>query len=341
MPVTQSFQKQVELSIFKFQNLAEMPIEEKEVYLDPWLTEKSITMIYGWRGVGKSFFVLGLLDVITKGTAFGPWNVEKSTPALYLDAEMPLQDIRDRQIEMGIGVDTKSPVYVYSRDYAAGLGFMQPNLIRPQWRKFMKDALINLGVKVWAADNLSSLMPNTSENDKIDWDPINQWLLDLRFAGISTILLHHAGKSGDQRGHSGREDNLDTSIKLTHPPGYDSSEGCKFVVDFQKNRVRSGDHFLIAKLQCDYDTGKWTIEHEKTIKKLEILKMIDAGESQKDIISALEVSKQYISKVRIKAKSEGLITEKGKLTQIGFQEVYPKVADSESTVYPPKGGVDG
>ena len=42
-------------------------------------------------------------------------------------------------------------------------------------------------IKLWVIDNLASLAAGLDENKKRDWDPVNQFLLELRFAGISTI----------------------------------------------------------------------------------------------------------------------------------------------------------
>ena len=39
-------------------------------------------------------------------------------------------------------------------------------------------------------------------------------------AEFSVLIVHHAGKGGQQRGTSRREDVLDTSISLRHPEDY-------------------------------------------------------------------------------------------------------------------------
>ena len=43
--------------------------------------------------------------------------------------------------------------------------------------------------------------------------PMQQWLLRLRRRGVSVLVVHHAGKNGDQRGISKREDLLDTASR--------------------------------------------------------------------------------------------------------------------------------
>jgi putative DNA primase/helicase len=116
-------------------------------------------------------------------------------------------------------------------------GLPRANLIDDDWRKMMKALLLANGIKLWVADNIASLAPGIDENSKQEWDPVNQWLLELRFAGITTIFLHHANKDGGQRGTSGREDNIDISILLDWPSGYTGGDGCKFVAKFKKARL--------------------------------------------------------------------------------------------------------
>ena len=63
----------------------------------------------------------------------------------------------------------------------------------------------------------------------------------LRRRGISVLIVHHAGKGGQQRGTSRREDVLDTSISLRHPADYSPVEGARFEVHLEKARGVHGD----------------------------------------------------------------------------------------------------
>jgi putative DNA primase/helicase len=69
-------------------------------------------------------------------------------------------------------------------------------------------------VELLVLDNLSSLTAVIRDNDAESWNPIQEWLLRLRRRGTSVLIVHHAGKGGEQRGTSRREDVLDTSISL-------------------------------------------------------------------------------------------------------------------------------
>jgi putative DNA primase/helicase len=65
------------------------------------------------------------------------------------------------------------------------------------------------GADLLIADNLSSLTAVIRDNDAESWGPIQDWLLRLRRRGMSGLIVHHAGKGGQQRGTSRREEVLD------------------------------------------------------------------------------------------------------------------------------------
>ena len=187
----------------------------------------------------------------------------------------------------------------------------------------MKRILITRGIKLWVLDNIGSLAPGIDENSKRDWDPINAWLLQLRFAGIATILLHHMSKDGKQRGTSAREDNIDTSIQWKQAFDYTPEDGCKFILHFAKNRVRTRDLPLITDTQFHLihdEAGKltWATGGIKAEAKKEILRLTDEGFKAGDIASSTGKSRQYISKVQIQAKKDGYLNQKGELSQSGF-----------------------
>ncbi|MBW1716554.1 MAG: AAA family ATPase [Deltaproteobacteria bacterium] len=308
----------IEDVILQAKDFSTLELPPKKCLLNPWLTEQSITLISGWRGTGKTWLALSILDAVTKGQAFGPWEAEESVPCLFLDGEMPAQDISER-IE-ALNLDR---VYIYSDFYSNTLGLPRANLLSETWRTSMKRILTTRGVKLWVVDNIASLASGIDENTKKDWDPINQWLLELRFAGIATIMLHHTNKDGGQRGTSAREDNLDNSIILKRPFDYTPEDGCKFIVHFTKARVRTQDLGLITDTQFQLredETGRltWIWGGIKAEAKKEILRLTDEGMQGSDIASLVGVSRPYVSKIQKVARNDGYLTSKGKLSQSGF-----------------------
>ncbi|MFC1515630.1 AAA family ATPase [Thermodesulfobacteriota bacterium] len=316
----------LEDAILESQDFSTIDLPIKRKLLLPWLTEQSISLISGWRGTGKTWFAMGLTDSVTRCIPFGPWEVKTPIPCLYLEGEMPAQDIRERIKSLNPMSERDKPLYVYSDAYSNHLGLPRANLLSEKWRTAMKRILTTRGIKLWVVDNLASLTAGIDENSKKDWDPINDWLLNLRFAGISTVLLHHTNKEGGQRGTSAREDNIDISIALKQPRSYQPEDGAKFIVNFQKARVATKDLHLISDTQFHLtqdDKGRlvWTWGNVKGETKKEVLRLFDEGSINNDIADMLGISKGHVSKIKKKAIEDGLMNSKGKLTQQGFLEI--------------------
>lgn len=70
---------------------------------------------------------------------------------------------------------------------------------------------------------------------------MQNWLLDQRRRGRAVIFIHHAGKSGGQRGTSKKEDAVEVVMKLQRPTDYRAEEGARFEVHFEKCRPMAGD----------------------------------------------------------------------------------------------------
>ena len=304
----------------------QIDVPERQELLFPWLKEDSINLVSGWRGCGKTWLALGVLDAVTRGESFGPWECKKSVPCLFLDGEMTVSDDHERIDNLKLYSDRKNPLLIYSDAYSNQMGLPRAHLVNDSWRQKMKRILITRKVKLWVVDNLASLASGLDENTKKDWDPINQWLLELRFAGISTVMLHHVNKDGGQRGTSAREDNLDISMKLKKPHDYTPEDGARFIVHFSKARVETSKLNLIGdtefKLIVD-EIGNhvWAHKNVKKDIKIEVIKMIDTGIDQKSISENLNISKGYVSQLKKQATKDGLLSVKGKLTPDGFDYI--------------------
>lgn len=319
--------KAIEYAAIDADDFLQIEIPPKKNILKPWLRGQSIILISGWRGTGKTWFTLSMLDNISRSQAFGPWEVEEAMSSLYIDAEMSAGDIQERLYALERGSNTKRqfPLMIYSDAYANSLGMPRANLRSERWRKDLKQYLIDRDLKLIAFDNIASLCPGIDENVKQAWDPMNQFLLDLRFSGITSILLHHTNKMGDQRGTSAREDNIDISMTLFQPSDYSSDQGARFVVKFKKTRIATKDLSLMHDLEFQLveleDRVEWTWANIRRKNKLQVLRLIDEGVQQADIAKSLGVSGAYVSKVKAQAIKDGYLSSKGKLTQSGFMLV--------------------
>jgi len=319
-------------AILEADSFTRLVIPPKQKIINPWLTEQSMVLVFGTRGIGKTWFGLSLFDAITRGTSFGPWEVETPVASLYVDGEMTCFDMKERlnALSKSAQVSRVAPLFVYNEGYALSLGLPRANLLSQEWRDVLKRDLLERKIKLVALDNLSSLTPGIDENAKQDWDQINQWLLDLRHLGISVILFHHTNKEGDQRGTSAREDNLDTSILLQHPSDYALSQGARFVVKFKKTRAPVTDLNLMGDNEFTLTHVKGCVEWRwKRVmggNRDEILRMIDQGISQKEISKTLGIDKGYVSRVKSEAIRKGFLTRTGGLTSKGTTAIHSGVS---------------
>jgi len=312
-----------EVLIFDSSTFKAISLPPKCQIVKPWLTEQSITLIAGERGSGKTWFALSLLDSITRGIPFGPWTTLTPVPCLYLDGELPPQDIQDRLKSINQSEDRKCKLLIYNNAVVVAYGAEKANLNDPEWQTRMQRFLVEKNIRLWVVDNLSALTPGIDENSKKDFDPINQFFLQLRFAGIATIVLHHTGKKGLQRGTSAREDVIDTSIILKKPSDYSAKQGARFILSFTKSRVATRDGNLLADvlfhLQETTDGHTiWEFEHMRTESKSEILQMLNNGVKNRDIANILNVSASYVSKIKKQAIKDGILTDGCKLTEKGI-----------------------
>ncbi len=298
---------------------------EQEFELDsyimrPWLKPGVLAMVYAQPGVGKTFLCLALALAITRKVSIGPWQCEQPAGCLYVDGEMSCKELQSRLRKLSEGLPSNcAPLHILSAENMRRVGWPTPNLLDAKWRDGLYSFLEeDKSYRVLILDNLSSLAPGIDENTKQDWDAVNQWLLRLRWLGMAVILVHHAGKGGGQRGTSGREDNLDISIRLSRPNGYSMEDGCKFEVEFTKARNLFGSNATPFSFQITEVDSRltWTTGGAGGMKEL-IIAELGRGTPQKDIPTIVGCDKSHVSKVRKKAIKDGYLTDEGKFTDEG------------------------
>ena len=113
----------------------------------------------------------------------------------------------------------------------------------PSTRRRLRNAIDALAEKHQAKliilDNLSTLWRG-DENEAQAWGPVQDWLIGVRSKGRSVLIVHHAGKSGGQRGTSRREDALDVVLALRRPESCGIGTAASFNVAFEKSRSAYG-----------------------------------------------------------------------------------------------------
>ena len=71
-------------------------LPERQPLLAPILASNSLALLYGPRGLGKTFVALGIAWAAAAGGSFLGWQASRPHKVLYIDGEMAAVDIRDR-----------------------------------------------------------------------------------------------------------------------------------------------------------------------------------------------------------------------------------------------------
>lgn len=297
--------KSLKVAVVEYRNLLTLELPERKRYL-PWLAERSNTMIYGPRGVGKTMANLGLATALVSGTEFLKWPVTEPVGVLYVDGEMQLDDLRTRATAF-LASPPKAPLYFLTSELVYHRLHRDLALTTPAVREeIMRILEQEPDIRVVIFDNISSLCTGIDEQSKRDWEPIAAWLTRLRHRGLTTTLVHHGGKSGDQRGTSGREDSLDIVIRLDRPVGYDPREGCHFELRFTKSRGVKGDDVASLDIRLADDKGKfcWTVRLIEESHFDRVNQMLAEGvTSPTEIAEELGITKGYASKLVRKVRA--------------------------------------
>lgn len=211
--------------------------------IDPILPAQGLALFYAWRGAGKTFFNLEIAAAVATG---GPncfcWKIPEARRVLYVDGEMPANELQDRLRKILLGRGMKMPEVarnfeIFTPDLVEGHVL---NIVSRAGQKMIEDHLEPGTLLI--LDNLSALghAPGSSESESESWWPVQEWALSLRKKGITIIFIHHAGKKGEQRGTSAREDLMHTVIGMKKPADYQQHEGLRSEIVFEKIRRYEG-----------------------------------------------------------------------------------------------------
>jgi len=291
-------------------NLSEflsLQLPPRRPVLAPWLREKGTAMIYSPRGVGKTFLDLSAGYAIASGASFLEWSAPDPRRVLYVDGEMTAVEMQHRLAAIVSGFSREAaPDYfrMLSADVTErGL----PDLATPEGQREFDDVIDDVEVAI--LDNISTLCRSGKENEAEGWQSVQDWALAHRRAGRSLVFVHHAGKGGNQRGTSKREDVLDTVIALRRPADYRADQGARFEVHFEKHRGFYGvdAESFEARYEERDGTAVWT---RATIADVELKRVADVireGMSIRDAAAELGMNKSKVERLRTKAIEQGLL----------------------------------
>ncbi len=199
--------------------------------------------LHGWRGLGKSLLLTHLSVNAAYGRDFLRWLIPEPVGVLYVDGEMPQQELQQRFAAAMLcdGIpdsDPPVPLILLAADrFPAGL----PSLAVKAGQSVVERALEkNPGVKLVVLDSVSTLCADpgaTDSNSEESWtNSVGPWIHSLRRNGYTVLVVYHDGKNGKDRGTSAREDTMSQIVQITRPAGYRNGEGCRLKISLTKAR---------------------------------------------------------------------------------------------------------
>jgi putative DNA primase/helicase len=266
----------------------------REMLLAPILPQKSISMVFGPRGLGKTFMGLGIALAVASGGSFLRWHAPRAVKVLYIDGEMPASLLQARIASAVKQLEApelaQQNLMILSADE---IGRSLPDLGSEDGRKLYAPLAEQADLII--IDNLSTLCRTGKENEAEGWAEIQAWALAQRLAGRSVLFIHHAGKGGEQRGTSKREDVMDTVIKLSRPDDYVQSQGARFRVELTKARGIFGAD--AEPFEAALKDGQWTTNKVVNEREAEVAAMDAQGLTLSQIVRETGIPKTTVHRL--------------------------------------------
>lgn len=304
--------------IYTAKELVALPTPPLECLIEPWLPKRGLAMIWAARGLGKTWFALTLALAVARGEKFLEYDVPKPEVVLFVDGEMAMGELQDRIRRLCDPPPDNLHILPSEKLFEAGAPL---NINDPVDQQKVIDAVAALekeGVRpsLIILDNLSSLTAGIDENDNSALDGIMRWMLGLRHSGVTVVFVHHANKSGDQRGASRKEDPLNTSIRLVAPDakegGPPQHDGAHFIMEFTKIRGPKPKPLTMELRLVQTPEGRmaWAISTgSRASSRDEVLRYIaeHSPSNQEEIVAAMRRAKGTVSRDCTGLEAAGLI----------------------------------
>jgi AAA domain/Homeodomain-like domain len=274
--------------------LAAHQFPERVELLGPLIHAGDLGMWFAARGVGKTQVMLSIGAALAFGGNFLQWCASAPVGVLYLDGEMSGAVMQERVasfIPAHAGDDLVNNFRLFTPDLLPE-GQPLPDLSTTGGQA-MVETLIADGTRVIIIDNLSAWCRTGKENESESWTPMADWLLTLRRRGIAALLVHHAGKNGEQRGNSKKEDPLDIVVRLRRAGDYDPKTGAAFTWTITKGRHLYGDDAADLDLTLKITDGvaRWDWKLAETSTAARVSELADEGMSPTMIAEELGINR--------------------------------------------------
>jgi hypothetical protein len=280
-----------------------MKLEPLDWVIEPLLTIKGRGMIFATRGAGKTFVALYIAYCIARGIEdCFVWRIPKKRRVVYVDGEMDAETLQQRMIDIvklagGGDPPTNDELLLVTRDLQKDV---RPKINTKAGRDQI-EAHLEPGT-VLILDNISSLSPSSDEQETEEWALMEDWFGDLCWRGITVLFVHHAGKGGDQRGTSKREDLLQFVLKLHVPSDHRMDEPLRAELHLTKLRGKCakpiyGQPFELRLGTNEHGAPVWQIQQLRDLLRERARQMLSDGMRAADVVLETGLSRWAVARI--------------------------------------------
>lgn len=308
-----SWENALSKAVVSSSELRALSLQPRRKLLGDFFAEGDLGFIYAFRGVGKTWMGLAIARALSEGSAVGPWKAHAPTKVLYVDGEMPadLMRARDQGLRSGPG-----EVAFLNHEILFDRFERVLNITDRESQLAITKLCLDTGIKVVVLDNLSTLASGMKENDSYAWEQVNNWLLQFRRHKIAVIVIHHAGRNGEARGTSKREDAAFWVVVLDDAKKHsDDSRGARFISRFTKPSRNTQEEVPAYEwgFLTDAETGHVAVT-AKLAQSLDVFRRLiaDGVTDCAQIAAEMKVSPATVSRMAKKGFDAGWLARAGR-----------------------------
>ena len=283
--------------------------EEVEFLIKDLIPKKMITMFYADGGMGKTWFSYAIAAYLCK---------HSFETVYYLDFDNPIVTLKERKIDELL-------IDKYPR-----LNYLQRSKVELTPLELI-EGLSNKAT-AHAYNNMTFLIDSIRDVDDINDDKkamrVMGLLKNIREAGGTVILVHHANKDGkNYQGSNNIKNSLDCMFKLTKLPSANSCLSVELETQKERGGVRdcafSVDTENLELKALVLEDAKMSPEQKKFIEQIQaVLKKHPDGIKQGDLLAAIGSSS---SDKTTKAKLDSFEDKYYKQEKQGNSKIYKKI----------------
>jgi hypothetical protein len=294
--------------------LLDINFPPREFAIEPWLKTGESALLWAATGVGKTWLALSLALAMAGGGKVWKWSAPKARKVLYIDGEMNVQDLQERTRMLldrgGVEADRealRSNLLFLPRQYQDPRATFY-DITNGDHQRRVLARLEETGAEVIIIDNLTTCADGLDdENSATAFRSVMAFLLMMKQAGKTAILVHHANKAGaDARGSTALEATFEVKLGL-HKPQVTRPGSAHFEARFGKFRGLGSDAIAPHVWLLDGDTGRWIVEEDgggtedRVLAALRTLNYVN----QEEIGRALGMTQSAVSKALAKLAARG------------------------------------